>query len=76
MKRERPVREKAVNLHFFPEGGNLIQGIASRVAFEATDEAGNPIDVTGVITDRSNQDLVSFATLHEGRGVFTYNLRR
>ena len=72
MKRERPVREKAVNLRFFPEGGNLVQGIVSKVAFEATDEAGNPIDVTGVVVDRRNQELVSFATLHEGRGVFSY----
>ena len=49
MKREHPIKENKVNLRFFPEGGNLIQGIESRVAFEATDEAGNPIDVFGVV---------------------------
>ena len=43
MKRERPIKGKTVNLRFFPEGGNLIQGVKSRVAFEATDAAGNPI---------------------------------
>ena len=72
MKRELPVREKAVNLRFFPEGGNLIQGVTSRVAFEATDEAGNPIDVTGVVVDANKQVLSQITTLHEGRGVFTY----
>ena len=46
MRRERPEKGKAVNLRFFPEGGNLIQGVTSRIAFEATDAFGNPIDVT------------------------------
>ena len=72
MKREQPSKENAVNLRFFPEGGNLIQGIRSRVAFEATDAVGNPIDVTGVIKDASGQELAPITTLHEGRGVFTY----
>ena len=72
MKRERPVIEKKVNLRFFPEGGNLVQGVASRVAFEATDEAGNPIDVTGTVMSGEKQEICRFATLHEWKGVFTY----
>ena len=72
MKRERPLKEKAVHVRFFPEGGNLIQGVPSRVAFEATDEAGNPIEVTGVVMDGNRQELYSFASLHDGRGLFTY----
>ena len=72
MKRERPEKGKAVNLRFYPEGGNLIQGVASRVAFEATDEAGNPIDVTGVVMDGNKLELSRITTLHEGRGIFAY----
>ena len=72
MKRERPVRENRVNLRFFPEGGNLIQGVATRVAFEATDEAGNPIDVTGAVKNAAGQELSQISTLHEGRGIFVY----
>jgi len=72
MKRERPERGKAVNVRFFPEGGNLLQGVALRVAFEATDQYGNPIDVTGVVMDENRQEVSRFATLHEGRGIFTY----
>ncbi len=72
MKRAKPEKGKTVNLRFFPEGGDMIQGIASRVAFEATGEAGNPIDITGVVIDKNNQELYQFTTLHEGRGVFTY----
>ena len=72
MKRQPPLKEKVVNLRFFPEGGNLIQGVASRVAFEATDDVGNPIDITGVVLDGAKQEICSFASFHEGRGVFTY----
>jgi len=72
MKRERPERGKAVNLRFFPEGGDLVLGVTSRVAFEVTDEGGNPIEVTGVVMDADRQELCQIATLHEGRGVFSY----
>ena len=72
MKRERPEKGKAVNVRFFPEGGNMIQGVASRIAFEATDAAGNPIDVIGVVINNAKQEICQFTTFHEGRGVFTY----
>ena len=72
IKRETPEKGKIVNLRFFPEGGNLVQGVESRVAFEATDEIGNPIDVSGVVMDGAKQELCQFVSRHEGRGVFTY----
>ncbi len=72
MKREKPLKEKKVNLRFFPEGGNIIQGITSRIAFEATDETGNPIDVAGTVMDETKQELCRFDSQHEGRGVFAY----
>ncbi|MDR2233258.1 MAG: hypothetical protein LBE56_09065 [Tannerella sp.] len=72
MKREPPIRENRVNLRFFPEGGTPVQGIKSRIAFEATDAAGNPIDVSGQIPDGNRQEICPIVTLHEGKGVFTY----
>jgi len=72
MERKKPEKGKSVNVRFFPEGGNLIQGIVSRVAFEATDEIGNPIDITGVVLDEKNQELCRFASYYEGRGLFAY----
>ena len=71
-KRPRTEKGKDVNFSFFPEGGNLIQGIPSRVAFEATDENGIPIEVTGVVIDGAKQELCRFSTLREGKGVFAY----
>jgi len=70
MKRERPLKGKTVNLRFFPEGGNLIQGVESRIAFEATDEVGNQLKIdNGKLTIGGKE--IPIATLHEGRGVFT-----
>ncbi len=70
--RNKPQKEKKVNVKFYPEGGHLIQGVESRVAFEATDEFGNPIEITGHIVNREKENVVRFSTGHEGKGVFTY----
>lgn len=70
--REGTKKEKKVNLKFFPEGGNLIQGVPSHVAFEATDAYGNPLELSGVVVDKEKRELVPFAVTHEGRGMFTY----
>jgi len=70
--RESPVKEKKVTLKFFPEGGNLINGVPSRIAFEATDAKGNPIEVSGAVVNENQEAIVRFKTVHDGRGVFTY----
>nr|WP_148335608.1 hypothetical protein [Bacteroides neonati] len=70
--REKSKKEKRVNLKFFPEGGNLIEGVASRIAFEATDAYGNPLELSGSVMTQDKKQLTSFAVTHEGRGVCTY----
>ncbi len=72
MFRKSPVKTKAVTLKFYPEGGNLVAGVPSQVAFEATDGYGNPIDVTGEIVTETKETIVRFKSVHDGRGVFTY----
>ncbi len=69
MRREGPRKGDAVNVRFFPEGGHLVQGVPSRIAFEATDRLGNPMDVTGNLEGETSH---TFTSSHEGRGVFTY----
>ena len=70
--RKPPVKEKAVTLKFYPEGGNLVAGVPSQVAFEATDAYGNPIDITGEIVTEAKETIVRFKSVHDGKGVFTY----
>lgn len=72
MKREKPQKGKKVTMKFYPEGGNLIQDIPSRVAFEITDAFGNPLEATGRIINEDKEDISGFSVTHNGRGVFDY----
>lgn len=57
-------------LQFFPEGGNLVAGLNSRVAFKATDNKGFPISVKGDVVTTTGKKVTSFNTLHDGMGYF------
>ena len=57
-----------LNIEFYPEGGVLVDGISSRVAFKATDAYGLPAK----ITDALSIDGKSVAIEHEGMGSFIY----
>ena len=70
--RKTPVKEKSVSLKFYPEGGNLVAGVTSQVAFEATDAYGNPIEVSGEVVGENKETIVRFKSVHDGKGVFTY----
>lgn len=59
---DRPMDEK-LTVTFYPEGGNLVAGTKCRVAFEAHNEQGEQVQLTGKIDDMDIQ------TIHEGRGV-------
>lgn len=69
-KREKNAKLDRINISFFPEGGSLITGMESRVAFKATDKQGKSIDVTGTILNAKGEEVSSFNTLHEGMGIF------
>lgn len=69
--RPAPAKTDKANVKFYPEGGHLVRGLPTRVAFEITDEAGRPLQATGRVVDRSNGSVVAtFATGHMGRGAF------
>jgi hypothetical protein len=67
--RQAPAQVKNY-LNFFPEGGDLVQGLESRIAFKATDDAGLPYNVKGDILNSKGTKLSSFNSLHDGMGVF------
>lgn len=70
---------KRLNLKFFPEGGSLVKGILSRVAFEVTDENGYPLYVRGVIKSADSMMIDTIEVLHDGKGVlviFLLTLKR
>ncbi len=58
------------NLHFFPEGGELVEGVENNIAFKADNAYGQPVKVSGVLHDASGKNLVEFSTTHNGMGKF------
>jgi hypothetical protein len=58
------------DMQFFPEGGQLISGIPSKIAFKALKPDGLGIDVKGTITDNTNKVVAEFNSSHLGMGFF------
>ena len=71
-RRNMVFRNDKINLKFFPEGGNLIAGVKSNVAFEATSQYGTPLDIEGRIENKQGEVVTNFKVSHEGRGLFEY----
>ncbi len=59
-----PLAGRRLKLEFFPEGGDLIAGLANRVYFRATTAAGRPADVAGVLHD-GEREVCPVATLRD-----------
>jgi hypothetical protein len=59
-----------IDVQFFPEGGHLINGVRSRVAFKAIKPDGLGIDATGTIVDNTGALVANFSSQHLGMGVF------
>lgn len=64
--------EPKPQVRFYPEGGHLIKGLPTRVAFEVFDEDSVITRAEGQLTGSDGQRLATVATLHEGRGVLDY----
>ena len=58
------------DVQFFPEGGELIEGVRSKVAFKAINTDGLGIDITGSVTDNAGNEVASISTEHAGMGIF------
>jgi len=61
------------SLKLFPEGGDLITGLESNVAFLAADQSGKPVAIKGAILNASKQLVDSFQSVHNGMGSFSLN---
>jgi len=60
------------DIRFFAEGGNLVNGVTSTVAFKATDTDGKGMEINGVVIDQHNDTVVRFQTLKFGMGSFLF----
>jgi hypothetical protein len=62
-----PEMIKTVQFTTFPEGGNLVYGIYSKLAFKAVKISGFPCDITGILYEDSTP-LLTFKSFHAGMG--------
>jgi hypothetical protein len=61
-----------IDLQFMPEGGYLIGGIKTHVAFKALSVSGKGTNVVGAIYDSHQQKVLSFQSTHLGIGAFDF----
>ena len=71
ISRSIPIILNHIAMEFYPEGGELIQGLSARVAFRALNEYGKPADVAGKIFNQQHQLRGEFSSFHQGMGAFT-----
>lgn len=69
--RTEPDKPK-LQLSLYPEGGELIEGIPCRVAFEATYTDGKIVEGELKVDKTKNMPLITAKTLSRGRGMFVY----
>ena len=66
------VNTSAFDIQFFPEGGNLVDGIQSKIAFRIVDQNGKGVDCRGAIIDQNGDTIVQFRPLKFGIGHFYF----
>lgn len=70
-----PILTQNMVINFYPESGELITGLPTRVYIEAKRTDGKPADITGQLfkVDKSGriigEPVAQVSTLHEGRGI-------
>ena len=64
------MKKDSIDLQFFPESGELVDGLRSKVGFKALDHNGKGIKVEGDILNREGEIVTHFTSNHFGMGSF------
>ncbi len=65
-------KSSVFNVQFFPEGGNLVSGMESKIGFKVTNQYGKSFVANGFIEDETKQKIVQFKTSRFGMGQFLF----
>ena len=60
------------DLQFFPESGNLVNGIPGRIGIKVLGSNGKGVDVSGRIIDENGNEIQKFTTTKFGLGRFNF----
>lgn len=58
------------NIQFFPEGGNMISGIKSKIGFKAVTSNGLGANLNGYVINKNKEKVAEFSSAHAGMGIF------
>ena len=67
-----PNPPKPFSVQFFPEGGNLVYGLKSKVAFQGVNSNGKGIAFSGMILNSQNDTIARISPVKFGIGNFTF----
>lgn len=60
------------DIQFFPEGGNLLNGVETKVGFKAINSNGLGVEAAGLVVDQNGKEVAKFKSQHLGMGNFTF----
>ncbi|MFW0718473.1 hypothetical protein [Pedobacter sp. N23S346] len=66
----KPGQQKSIA--FFPEGGSLVVGLNSLVAFKTNDDLGNGLAAKGSVISSKGDTIASFQSTEAGMGIFAF----
>ena len=72
VSRSIPIVLNKLKIDFFPEGGDLVNGLETRVAFRALNEFGKPADIEGKVLTQKGSAIATVASFHQGMGAFSF----
>jgi len=71
-----PILLQTVDLSIYPEGGDLVADLPTRVYLEARTPTDKPADIAGVVVDAMGYTVATFRTQHEGRARFGFTPKK
>ncbi|WP_200806848.1 hypothetical protein, partial [Flavobacterium flevense] len=66
--KKEATKPNTFQVDYYPEGGSLLENVASVVGFKAVELNGIPIDIKGEIYDSNNELVSVFESVHDGMG--------
>ncbi|SFW79876.1 TonB-dependent receptor plug domain-containing protein [Chitinophaga sancti] len=72
ISRSIPIELNKIDLQFMPEGGTLVAGLPTVLAFKAINDKGKPVDVKGKIIDDKGAKIAPFSSYHGGMGILPF----
>ncbi len=72
VSRSIPILLNNIKLALFPEGGDLVESLETKVAFQALNEFDKPADFQAIVVDNSGNEILKFNSFHKGMGAFSF----